>query len=66
MTTKMRKLAALGLVATLSLFGAGCGNDEDGDGATTDEEVNQVDETGEDVGNEVEQEVDEGAEEVEE
>lgn len=64
MTNKMRKLAALGLVASLSLVGAACGDDEDGDGATTDEEVNEVDEGAEDVGNEVGEEVEEGADEV--
>ena len=64
MTNKIRKLAAVALVASLSLFGAACGDDEDGDGATTDEEVNELDETGEDVGNEAEEEIDEGAEEV--
>ena len=71
MTTKMRKLAALGLVTSLSLFGAACGDDEDGDGATTDEEVNEVDEGAEDVGEDIDEgaddlgeEVDEGADEV--
>ena len=39
-------------------------SDEDGDGATTDEEVDELDETGEDVGNEVEEEVDQGEDEV--
>lgn len=32
-------------------------SDEDGDGATTDEEIQDVEDTAEDVGNEVEEEV---------
>lgn len=54
------------LAAALALGGVACGNDEDGDGATTDEEVGEIDEGVEDTGDELEEEVDEGGEEVEE
>ena len=43
-------------VAALALGGAAC-SDEDGDGATTDEEIQDVEDTGEDIADEVEQEV---------
>ena len=61
---RIRRASALAAVASLALVGAAC-SDEDGDGADTDEEIEQLDETGEDVGNEIEEEVDEGADEVE-
>ena len=59
----LRKFLAALFAASLLLVPAAC-SDEDGDGATTDEEVDQLDETGEDIGNEVEEEVDQGEEEV--
>jgi hypothetical protein len=62
--TKLRKLVATSLVASLALFGAACGDDEDGDGANTDEELNQLDEGAEDGADELEDELDEGADEV--
>lgn len=64
MTSLPRKLTAASFVALLALGGAAC-SDEDGDGARTDEEIGELEDTGEDVGNELEQEVDEGQEEME-
>ena len=43
-------------VAALALGGAAC-SDEDGDGATTDEEIQDVEDGAENVGNEAEEEV---------
>jgi hypothetical protein len=62
--TTMQKIGA-GFLALAIVFGpAACGSDEDGDGGVTDEEVDRLDENGEDVGNEMEEEVDRGKEEV--
>ena len=61
---RIRRASALAAVASLALVGAAC-SDEDGDGAETDEEVEQLDETGEDVGNNLEEELNEGGQEVE-
>ena len=63
--TRRHPIAGVALAATLLLAPVAC-SDEDGDGATTDEEVDQIDEGAEDVGDDVNEEVDEGAEEVEE
>ena len=60
-----RRITALSFAALLALTGAAC-SDEDGDGAETDEEVDQVDEQLEDTGDDVEEELDEGQDEVEE
>ena len=65
MKTMNRRIAAIAAVAVLGLGGAAC-SDEDGDGATTDEEVDQVDESTEDMGDQLEDEVDQGGEEAEE
>jgi hypothetical protein len=43
--------------ATGALLLAPACSDEDGDGATTDEEIQDVEDTGEDIADEVEQEV---------
>ena len=59
-----RRTASIALAATLVFAPAACGDDEDGDGATTDEEVDQVDEGAEDVGNDVGEEIQEGENEV--
>ena len=64
MRTRSRTLTAAALAGVLLFGGAAC-SDEDGDGATTDEEVNEVEEGGEDVGNQLEEEVDEGQNETE-
>jgi hypothetical protein len=61
--TILRKLLAALFAASLLLVPAAC-SDEDGDGATTDEEVDELDETGEDVGNQVEEEINEGQNET--
>lgn len=62
--TPRRTTLALTLSAVLALGGAAC-SDEDGDGATTDEEVGELDDRVEDVQDELEQEVDQGQEEAE-
>jgi hypothetical protein len=54
-----RRIAALAAVAILGLGGAAC-SDEDGDGATTDEEQRELEETGEDIGDRIDQELEEG------
>jgi hypothetical protein len=61
----LRKLFAALFALSLVLIPAAC-SDEDGDGATTDEEIDELDEGSEDVGNELEEEVDEGTNEAEE
>jgi hypothetical protein len=60
-----QSLIAAGLVGVLALGGATACSDEDGDGATTDEEVGELDDAGEDVGDELQQEVEEGQNEAE-
>ena len=62
--TKLRRAATIALAATLVFAPAACGDDEDGDGATTDEEVDDIDEGAEDVGNDVGEEIEEGENEV--
>ena len=62
MTIVRKSLAAL-FAGPLRGGAAAC-SEEDGDGATTDEEVDELDEGSEDVGNELEEEVDQGEEEV--
>jgi hypothetical protein len=55
----IRRAATLSLSAVLALGGvAACGDDEDGDGGTTDEEIQEGEDTVEDVGDEIEEEVD--------
>ncbi len=58
-----RTFAAGALTAGLVLGGAAC-SDEDGDGATTDEEVGELDDTVDDTGDQLQEEVEEGSEEV--
>jgi hypothetical protein len=54
----MRRTATLSLSAALALGGAACGNDEDGDGGTTDEEIQDVEDNVDDVQDDVEEEID--------
>jgi hypothetical protein len=55
----IRRAAVLSLSALLALGGvAACGDDEDGDGGTTDEEIQEGEDTVDNVGDEVEEEVD--------
>ena len=61
-----RTFAVGALAAGLALGGVACGNDEDDDGATTDEEVGELDETVDESGDQLEEEVEQGTEEVEE
>ena len=61
-----RTFAVGALAAGLALGGAACGNDEDGDGATTDEEVGELDESVDETGDQLEEEVEQGGEEADE
>jgi hypothetical protein len=57
----IRRAAALSAAALLSLGAAGltaCGEDEDGDGGTTDEEIQEGEDTVNSVEDEVQQEID--------
>jgi hypothetical protein len=58
MTRTQMSRAAFALLAVLAVPFAGACADEDGDGATTDEEIQDVRDETEDVGDEVEEEVD--------
>lgn len=60
-----RKFAAAGIVTVLAFGGVAC-SDEDGDGATTDEEVGEIQDKAEDTGDQIQEEVDEGQNEAEE
>ena len=63
--TVMRTVAAGGLAGVL-LLGAPACSDEDGDGNTADEETQEVEDRARDAGDEVEEQLDEGAEETQE
>jgi hypothetical protein len=54
----IRRAAAVALTAALALGGVACGDDEDGDGGTTDEEIQEGEDRVDDVGDELQQEVD--------
>ena len=55
----MRRAATVSLAAALALFGAAaCGDDEDTDGGTTDEEIQEGEDTATSIGDEIEEEVD--------
>lgn len=60
---RLRKLVAVSALASVTLFGVAC-SDEDGDGGTTDEEINQLDENVEDGVEQGEQELEEGRDEI--
>lgn len=59
-----RRITAIAFAATLAVGGAAC-SDEDGDGATTDEEIGELDDQVDEGGEEIEEEVEEGENEVE-
>jgi hypothetical protein len=63
--TKLRRISVAAIAAASLLTFAAC-SDEDGDGAESDEEIDQVDEQLEDTGDQLEEEIDEGQDEVEE
>jgi len=63
--TVMRTVAAGG-IAGLLLLGAPACSDEDGDGNTADEEGQELEDRARDAGDEIEQQVDEGAEDGQE
>jgi hypothetical protein len=57
----IRRAAALSAAALLSLGSAGlaaCGDDEDGDGGTTDEEIQEGEDTVNSIEDEVQEEID--------
>ena len=55
----MRRAAVVTLAGALALGGiAGCGDDEDGDGGTTDEEIQEGEDTVNSVEDEVQEEID--------
>ncbi len=64
MTQRTRTWGAAAMVAALALGGAAC-SDEDGDGATTDEEVGEIEERVSEGADQVQEEVEEGQEEAE-
>ncbi len=64
MTQRTRTWGAAVMVAALALGGAAC-SDEDGDGATTDEEVGEIEERVSEGADQVQEEVDQGQEEAE-
>ncbi len=63
--TVMRTVAAGG-IAGLLLLGAPACSDEDGDGNTADEEGEELEDRARDAGDEIDQQVDEGAEDGQE
>ena len=55
----MRRAAVVTLAGALALGGVvGCGDDEDGDGGTTDEEIQEGEDRLDDAGDEIQEEVD--------
>ena len=61
-STFARRVAAGAFAGLLLIGGVAC-SDEDKDGNTADEEIDEVEDKGRDAGNEVEEQIDEGAEE---
>src|SRR5215203_1749085 len=57
LTTK-RAVGGAATAVLLAFIPAACGDDEDGDGGTTDEEIQDVEDTAEDLENDVQDEVD--------
>jgi hypothetical protein len=60
MNTMTKRILGSAFAGALVLGGAACGDDEDGDGGNTDEELQDVEDTAEDL----EQDVEDGAEDV--
>lgn len=55
----MRRAAVVTLAGALALGGvAGCGDDEDGDGGITDEEIQEGEDRLDEAGDEIQEEVD--------
>ncbi|MEX2659762.1 MAG: hypothetical protein WD232_08695 [Acidimicrobiales bacterium] len=59
-----RTITAAAFAATLALGGAAC-SDEDGDGATTDEEIGELDEQMDEGGEQLGEEIEGGEKELE-
>jgi hypothetical protein len=57
-TTPTTRTLAATVAAGALLFAAPACSDEDGDGATTDEELQELEDRGEDLGDEVQEEID--------
>lgn len=62
---KLRKFLVAGLFTFGGLTLAAC-TDEDGDGAVTDEEIGELQEDAEDLGDDIAEEIDEGVDEIDE
>ena len=56
---QLKRLIAAGLIALMPLTIAACGQDEDGDGAVTDEEVTDASNAVDEATDEMEEEMDE-------
>jgi len=54
----LKRVAMTGLAATLAFAGGAACSDEDGDGGTSDEEIQDLEDTGENVEDEVNEEID--------
>jgi hypothetical protein len=57
-STQIRRFLALGTATLLSVGGLASCSDEDGDGGTTDEEIEDVEDTADSVEEEIQEEVD--------
>jgi hypothetical protein len=57
-TRTTAQLLGTGLAAGALLFVPACGDDEDGDGGVTDEELQELEDQGEQIGDQLEEEVD--------
>lgn len=66
MNTVSKRLLGGALAGALVLAAPACGDDEDGDGGTTDEEIQDVQDTAEDIGQDAEDTADSVGDEVEE
>jgi hypothetical protein len=66
MNTVTKRLLGGAFAGVLVLAAPACGDDEDGDGGTTDEEIQDVEDTAEDLGQDAEDTVDSVGDEVEE
>ena len=54
----LKRAVVTSLAATLALVGGAACSDEDGDGGTSDEEIQDLEDTGENVEDEVDEEID--------
>jgi hypothetical protein len=54
----LKRAAMTGLAVSLAFAGGAACSDEDGDGGTSDEEIQDLEDTGEDIEGEVDEEID--------